>query len=122
MDFGNTIDLLYMFIITLIAVFFAMQLLMASKLLAPRNPNHVKAEPYECGNVSKGDPWIRFHISYYIFALLFLALDIETLFLFPWAVVFKGAGLTALIELSLFVGVFIFALYYIWKKGALKWV
>jgi NADH-quinone oxidoreductase subunit A len=92
-----------------------------AKLLGPRNPNPAKYEPYECGNVSIGDPWMRFHVGYYIFALLFVVFDIETVFLFPWAVVFRRAGLTALIELFLFVGIFVFGLFYAWKKGVLQW-
>lgn len=117
----NLIDLIYVLIIALVAVFFASQLLMISKLFAPRNPNPAKCDPYECGNVSLGEPWVRFNIAYYVFALLFLAFDIETVFLFPWAVVFKGAGAVALIELALFISIFVFALYYVWKKGALHW-
>lgn len=115
------IDFIYMAIITLVAIFFILQLLMVSKFFAPKNPNPVKLEPYECGNISLGEPWIRFHVGYYIFALLFLAFDIETVFLFPWAVVFKGAGVVGLIELTLFIGILVFALFYAWKKGVLKW-
>ena len=118
---GGIVDLYYMLIIGLVAVFFILQLILASKFLAPRNPNPAKLEPYECGNVSIGDPWIRFNVGYYIFALLFLAFDIETILLFPWAVVFKGSGLIALLELAIFIGIFVFALYYAWKKGVLRW-
>jgi NADH-quinone oxidoreductase subunit A len=115
------IDFVYMAVITMVAIFFILQLLMASKFFAPRNPNPIKLEPYECGNISLGEPWIRFHVGYYVFALLFLVFDIETVFLFPWAVVFRGAGLVALIELALFIGILVFALFYAWKKGVLKW-
>jgi len=121
LTFNGVVDFYYIIIIGLVAVFFILQLIMASKFLAPRNPYPAKLEPYECGNVSLGDPWIRFHIGYYVFALLFLAFDIATIFLFPWAVVFKGAGLVALAELAFFVGILGFALYYAWKKGVLQW-
>lgn len=121
MTSSSLIDFIYVTIIALVAIFFAIQLLLVSKLLAPRNPNPAKLEPYECGNPSLGESWARFHIGYYIFALLFLAFDIETIFLFPWAVVFKGAGQIALAELAFFIGVFVFALFYAWKKGVLRW-
>jgi len=121
MTSSHLIDLLYMAIIAVVAVFFILQLIMVSHFFAPRNPNPVKLEPYECGNVSLGEPWSKFHVGYYVFALLFLAFDIETVFLFPLAVVYRGAGLIALVELALFMGILVFALYYAWKKGFLEW-
>ncbi len=118
----DLIDFVYMVVIAIVTVFFIFQMLMASKFLAPRNPNSTKSAAYECGNVSLGDPWVRFHVGYYVFALLFLAFDIEIIFLFPWAVVFKGAGFVALVELAIFVGILVFALFYAWKKGVLRWI
>lgn len=113
--------------LTNIAIFFAigtgfvllMYLLVA--VLAPRNESKEKLEPYECGETIAGQPWVNIHIRYYIFAMLFLIFDIETVFLFPWALVFKKLGLFGLIEMIIFIVILFVGLIYPWKKGALKW-
>lgn len=95
--------------------------LLVSKLIAPKNPSKTKGSPYECGENTIGTSWIRFGANYHIFALLFLLFSVETIFLIPWAYVFKAVGMLALIEGAIFVGILFVGLIYAWKKGALDW-
>jgi NADH:ubiquinone oxidoreductase subunit 3 (subunit A) len=95
--------------------------LIVSRLVAPRSYNAVKQEPYECGIPTTGPSWLQFKVGYYLFALLFLIFDVETVFIVPWAVVMKKVGLTAFIEIIIFFCILILGLIYAWKKGALKW-
>jgi NADH-quinone oxidoreductase subunit A len=92
-----------------------------ARFLAPRKPGPVKSAPYECGAVPEGDAWVQFRIQYYLFAILFVVFDVEALFLFPWAVVFKEAGLYGLTAMGIFLGVLGFALVYAWQEGVLEW-
>lgn len=96
--------------------------LLASRLLAPRNPGGVKSQPYECGEETIGPSWVNFNVGYYLFALLFLVFDVEAAFLYPWAVSFRELGLIGLVEIGLFMAILLVALLYAWKKGVLKWV
>lgn len=77
--------------------------------------------PYECGMPPEGRFWSQLHLRYYLFAIFFLVFDVEVVFLFPWALVFLGAGPAIFVEMLLFIGVLAFALVYGLKKGALKW-
>jgi len=92
-----------------------------SYFLAPHSPGLVKSEPYECGIPTEGPTWIQFHVSYYMFAIIFLIFEVETIFLFPWAVVMRELGLTAFIEILIFLTVLGLGLLYAWKKKALIW-
>jgi NADH:ubiquinone oxidoreductase subunit 3 (subunit A) len=92
-----------------------------SYYVAPRKPGVVKSEPYECGIPTEGPTWIQFHVSYYMFAIIYLIFDIETVFLYPWAVVMRELGLTAFIEILIFLAVLGLGLLYAWKKKALIW-
>lgn len=113
--------------LTNIAIFFAigtgfvLLMYMLVAVLAPRNESKEKLEPYECGETIAGQPWVNIHIRYYIFAMLFLIFDIETVFLFPWALIFNKLGLFGLIEMIIFIVILFVGLIYPWKKGALKW-
>lgn len=91
------------------------------KLLAPRSFNPQKGEPYECGIPTRGQSWVQFKAGYYLFAILFLMFDIETVFLFPWAVVAGQVGVYALVSVGFFLVVLILGLAYAWRKGALEW-
>jgi len=91
------------------------------KLLAPKRPNPVKSETYECGVEMVGSPWRQFRAQYYIFALVFVVFDIELIFLFPWAVAYNQLGLFALFEMVVFILLLVVALVYTWRKGALEW-
>lgn len=94
---------------------------MVAKLIGPRSYNPVKGEPFECGIPTRGSSWLPVHIGYYLFAILFLMFDIETMFLYPWAVVAKEIGSAALISIGFFLVVLVFGLAYAWRKGALEW-
>lgn len=95
--------------------------ILASHLLAPKSKNQLKDEPYECGVPTQGTSWIQFRVGYYLFAILFLIFDVETVFIFPWAVVMKKVGLAAFIEILIFLLILGLGLLYAWKKKALKW-
>ena len=92
-----------------------------AKLIGPRSYNPVKGEPYECGIPTRGSSWMPMHAGYYLFAILFLVFDIETVFLYPWAVVVKQFGEMALVSIGFFLLVLVFGLAYAWRKGALEW-
>lgn len=91
------------------------------KILAPRRPNPVKQQVYECGVETYGDTRVQFHAQYYVFALVFLLFDVELVFLFPWAVAYNQLGLFALFEMAVFIFLLVVALIYTWRKGALTW-
>jgi NADH-quinone oxidoreductase subunit A len=112
-------SLILFFVIALVLVGGAIAF---STLVAPRSFNLVKSEPYECGIPSEGPAWIQFNVGYYLFAIIYLIFDVETVFLFPWAVVMKQIGLRAFIEIIIFFTILGLGLLYAWKKGALKWV
>lgn len=93
----------------------------APKLLAPSDPTEEKLKPYECGEVVKGVPWVRFHVRYYVFALLFLIFSVEVAFMFPWAIILRSLGMFGFVEMVLFIVILLAGLIYPWKKGILKW-
>lgn len=92
-----------------------------SYLVAPRSTNPQKHEAYECGVPTQGKTWLQFNVGYYLFAIVFLIFDVETVFVFPWAVVMKEMGLVAFIEIVIFFSILILGLLYAWKKHALIW-
>ena len=92
-----------------------------AKLIGPRSYNKLKGEPFECGIPTRGSAWLPVSIGYYLFAILFLMFDVETLFLYPWAVVVKEFGAMALVSIGFFLLVLVFGLAYAWRKGALEW-
>lgn len=102
-------------------IFLVFAALLIAKLIAPRSFSVKKSEPYECGIPTRGESMIQFKSGYYIFAILFLIFDVETVFLYPWAVVAKGLGVNSLFCIGIFMFVLILGLAYAWKKGALKW-
>ena len=92
-----------------------------ARLLAPRSFNPQKEDPFECGIPTRGRSWTQFRVGYYLFAILFLMFDVETMFLFPWAVVMKTLGSAALLSIAFFLFILVLGLAYAWKKGALEW-
>ena len=90
--------------------------------LAPKKPNPAKLETYECGIETVGDTWVQFKVQYYIYALVFVVFDVETIFLFPWAAAFGQLQLFAVLEGVLFMLILVGGLIYAWRKGALEWV
>jgi len=96
--------------------------LLLAKLVRPANPSRVKLMPYECGVDPVDDSRGRYTVRYYIVAILFVVFDVETIFLFPWAVRFKALGIFGLVEMLIFLGILVVGYIWIWKKGALEWV
>jgi NADH:ubiquinone oxidoreductase subunit 3 (subunit A) len=93
----------------------------ASRLLQHRKPGTVKSEIYECGVEPIGPSWVQFKIGYYVYALLFVLFDVETAFLFPWAVALRSLPLFVLGEMVVFLAILALGLAYAWKEGALNW-
>lgn len=93
-----------------------------SRLLAPHRPYAAKNSPYECGEKQIGPAWVNFHVGYYLFALLFVAFEVESAFLYPWAVIVRELGISGLLEVGIFVFILLLGLVYAWRKGALEWV
>ncbi len=90
-------------------------------LLSPRSFNPQKCEPYECGIPTRGKSMSQFRVGYYLFAILFLMFDVETVFLFPWAVRLQELGADGLISVAIFFSILVLGLVYAWRKGALEW-
>ena len=107
--------------ILITAVFLVVAAFAIAKAIGPRSYNAVKGEPFESGIPTRGSSWIPVHIGYYLFAILFLMFDVETVFLYPWAVVVKQFGALALASIGFFLVVLVFGLAYAWRKGALEW-
>ncbi|MBB4037708.1 NADH-quinone oxidoreductase subunit A [Dysgonomonas hofstadii] len=90
-------------------------------LLSPKSFNAQKEEPYECGVPTHGTSWMQFKVGYYLYAILYLMFDVETIFLFPWATVVRQLGWPGLYCILFFILILGLGLAYAWKKGALKW-
>jgi NADH-quinone oxidoreductase subunit A len=105
----------------LLAMALAAGLLTASYLLGKRVRNRVKDTPYESGMVPTGDARHRFSVKFYLVAMLFILFDIEAIFLYPWAVVYRELKMFAFVEMLVFVVLILSGFFYIWKKGALDW-
>ncbi len=104
-----------------ISVLFIFFTLIFSRIIHPRKPSAAKSATYECGEIPAGDSWVKFNIHFYVIALIFIIFEVEILVLFPWAVVFKELGMTAFVEMVVFVGILTLGLAYLWKKGDLDW-
>jgi NADH-quinone oxidoreductase subunit A len=105
----------------LLAMALAAGLLTASYLLGKRVRNRVKDTPYESGMVPTGDARHRFSVKFYLVAMLFILFDIEAIFLYPWAVVYRELKMFGFVEMLVFVVLILSGFFYIWKKGALDW-
>jgi NAD(P)H-quinone oxidoreductase subunit 3 len=95
--------------------------LVTNKLVSPKSRSGERDLTYESGMEPIGGAWIQFNIRYYMFALVFVIFDVETVFLYPWAVAFHRLGLLAFIEALVFIAILVVALAYAWRKGALEW-
>jgi len=96
-------------------------LLFIAQKVGPKSLNPAKADPFESGNPPKGDARIRFSVRFYLIAMLFLIFDIEVVFLYPWAILFRRLGWFGLIEMGIFLAMLVIGFIYVWKKGALEW-
>ncbi|HLF70472.1 MAG TPA: NADH-quinone oxidoreductase subunit A [Actinomycetota bacterium] len=109
-------------ILGVVTLLFGLGSVMASSLLSPKYPTPAKLAPYECGitptGIEGGD---RFPIKFYVFAMLFIIFDIETVFMYPWAVVFKRIGIAGIVEMGFFALFLLGAYVYVWKSGGLEW-
>ena len=93
-----------------------------AKIFVKGSKNPQKGQAYECGIPTEGSPWNQFNIGYYLFALIFLIFDVELIFLYPWAVVVKQIGMSAFVEIIIFLFILFMGFLYAHKKGALKWM
>ena len=119
-------QLVAVLLFAVLGLVFAGAPLILNRIFAPRKPGPIKLDAYECGTQTVGDPWARFGVQYYVYALLFVLFDVEVVYLFPWANVFKAfsesgrAGL-ALVEMGIFLGILVVGLVYAWGSGTLEW-
>jgi NADH:ubiquinone oxidoreductase subunit 3 (subunit A) len=112
---------LYIGIFLGVSLFLPAVAILLARILSPKKPNKIKNSVYECGIETYQDTWIQFRIQYYLYALVFLIFDVETVFLFPFAVAYNQLGLFAVIEAVIFILILLGGYLYIWKKGALIW-
>lgn len=109
------------FILFGFAVAIAVGMVAATTILGPKKNFADKMEPFECGESQLVSPHQRFSVKFYLIAVLFILFDVEVVFLFPWAVIFKRLGLFGLIEMIVFLIILGVGLVYVWKKGGLDW-
>lgn len=112
---------LYIGLFLLVGIVIPVAAIVISVLIAPRKPNPIKQSTYECGMETVGDSLVQFNAQYYIFALVFLIFDVETVFLFPWAVSINAMGPFVVVEGVIFILILIAGLSFVWRKGMLEW-
>ncbi len=101
--------------------FFAFFSLFMAWLVRVRGNDPIFRTTYECGPEAIGSPWVAFNVRFYLFALLFVLFDVETLFIYPWAVAYKSLGMIGFVEMIVFMGILFVGLIYAWGKGGLEW-
>ncbi|HXJ87363.1 MAG TPA: NADH-quinone oxidoreductase subunit A [Candidatus Binatia bacterium] len=104
----------------------ALAIVLLSWLIGQRKPTRAKLSPYECGMTPVGDSRERFSVKFYLVAMLFILFDVEAVFIYPWAVILRelkamGQGLFGLLEMLVYIGIFLVGFFYVWKKGVLDW-
>lgn len=114
----NYLPIVLMFVF---ALGFVVTTMLATHLLGPKRNTRTKLDTFECGIEAKGNARIPFNIKYFLVAILFVLFDVEVIFMYPWAVNFKGLGITGFIEMIVFMALLLVGFFYIIKKGALKW-
>ena len=112
---------LFIGVFLILAPVFGAAALIIPRFIAPRKPNALKSETYECGMETVGETWVQFKAQYYIYALVFLVFDVELVFLYPWAVAFDFLPMFAVFEGVLFILLLVAGLLYAWRKGILEW-
>lgn len=108
-------------IFLIVGSFVVVAAMFTARLLRPHRPNAEKLSTYECGEDTIGPSWVRFNIRFYVVALIFLIFDVEVVFLFPWALVYKNLGMYAFIEMIVFLLILVAGYIYVWGKGDLDW-
>lgn len=125
---SHVADYATVLIFILVGFVFAGIALGVAKLLRPSNPSPAKLTTYECGELPTGSSWVRFNVRFYLVALFFIVFDVEVIFLYPWAVVFKQLypvpqlGALVFWEMIIFLAILSVGLAYVWVKGDLAWV
>ncbi len=114
-------DYIPILFMAMMALAFAGGTVLFSFLIGPRIDKSNKLDPYECGMPPVGTPLERFNVKFFLVAMVFVIFDIEVVFLFLWAVIFKDLGWFGLFEMGVFIAVLVLALAYVWKKGVLEW-
>src|SRR2546421_9596305 len=112
----------HVFAFLLLAIVFVAGGIISNYFIRPHKPNELKLSIYECGEDPIGSSWIKFNIRFYVVALIFILFDVEIVFLFPWALVFKKMGWLAFGEMAIFLAILIVGFAYAWVKGDLDWV
>lgn len=107
---------------TIASIVVPLVILGVSALIHPRGGKDLKYLTYESGEIPVGTAWIQYNVRYYLLALVFVVFDVETVFLYPWAVAYKQVGFFAFVEAMLFLAILAIGLVYAWRKGALEWV
>ena len=115
-------DWLYIGLFLIVGALVPTAAIVTSSILSPKKPNHIKQSTYECGMETVGENWVQFKAQYYVFALVFLVFDVETVFLFPWAVSLGKLSLYAVFEGIVFIIILIAGLVFAWRKGMLEWI
>lgn len=111
--------------VVIVAVLFPALIIGISYLVHPKWTTSEKLLAYECGIDTQGDTWVQFKASYFMYALVFVAFDVETVFLYPWAMRFKSLllqGSFAFVEMFVFIAILVIGFWYAWKEGALEWM
>lgn len=108
-------------VVLLTAILMVVAALLIAWLLAPKSDNPIKGEPYECGIPTRGTSWTQFKVGYYLFAILYLVFDVETVLLFPWATIMKDLGGQGLVCIAFFFVILALGWVYALRKGALTW-
>jgi NADH-quinone oxidoreductase subunit A len=108
-------------IFLIIGALFVAAGLFTAWILRPRRPYPGKLAPYECGEEPVGDAWVKFNVRFYVVALIFLVFDVEVVFLFPWALVYRELGLFGFMEMAVFLVILLVGFAYVWAKGDLDW-
>jgi NADH:ubiquinone oxidoreductase subunit 3 (subunit A) len=115
-------DWLYVGVFFIIAMLLPGAAILIAGILGPKKPDSIKNSMYECGIEAVGTSWVQFKAQYYIFALVFIVFDVETVLLFPWAVAYKQLPLFAIVEGVVFILILLGGLLYAWQKRALEWI
>ena len=112
---------LYIGIFVVISLALPAVAILLARILSPKKPNKIKNSAYECGMETYDRTWVQFRIQYYLYTLVFLIFDVETVFLFPIAVAYNQATLFMVIEAIIFISILFGGFLYVWRKGALSW-
>lgn len=119
--YNPLVDYIPLAIVLLVSGLLAMIIVGVTSVLGPKKLSAIKSDPFECGSEAIGSARQRFAVKFYVVALLFIVFDVEAVFLYPWAVNFRGLGWFGYAEMLVFAVTLVVGLIYVWKKGALDW-